>query len=45
MSTITVAIDIPLITLNSRSGAFWNCQKSSRKPPDDTNPSCSTTPR
>src|SRR5437763_13506645 len=32
-----------LITLNKRSGGFWNCQKIRKKPPEDTSPICSTT--
>ena len=40
-----MAIVIPLITLYSKSGGFWNIQKIKKKPPELTSPICWTTAR
>ena len=42
---MAVAMTMPLITLKSRSGGFWNIQKMRKNPPDDTSPICTTTAR
>ncbi len=42
---MTIAITIPFIKLNKRSGGFWNIQKIRKNPPEETSPICCTTAR